>query len=268
MSKSIQPIFFCAQQRSGTTVLQRTLEDSGILKNYGEVFHHARADECAYFEYRMKLLKNQAALSLPTGHHQKRLFNRYLKFLASKAGSRSLFLVDVKYNSWHHFNTVWHLPTSPPNLLKLIRLKGLPVLHIKRNNVFNRFLSGRLALETKTYHYANDVDVNEQSLTINTEECKLEMMKSLELQKLYSGYLSDYKNAREICYEEMFDKGVFSSKTNEVLSWLIGEEVELKPPVLKKISKDYKKIVKNFEEVLDYFSNSEFEGMIKECFKL
>jgi hypothetical protein len=141
--------FIIAPQRSGTTVLREALKEGGLFEAFGEVFHPEKHERHSFFAF-LKRDPQAAALFLyPTEENCRTLFGRFLEYAASIT-ARRFMLIDAKQNSLHHFNTVWHTPSQPPNMLGLIDEARIPVLRIRRRNLFKQLLSTMVAREKQT----------------------------------------------------------------------------------------------------------------------
>jgi len=269
VSDSSSPIFFCAQQRSGTTVLQRTIRQSPLVDNYGEVFHHQLTKEYSFFEFKDELLKEQPELWLPSPENQEVVFETYIKHLENLTSKR-YFVVDVKYNSWHHFNTFWQHIVEEPFLLKMMMARKYKIIHIVRKNVFNQYVSSKFAQLHQKYHYnereASKVKEKEK-IRINVRDCQKRMAFSVSQSALFHRWLKKYPFYLRIFYEDMFVDGQFSEDVLASINQLIGENLEFPlQPALKKIPRDLNTLIINKAQVKKCFSDTRFEKFVEEAF--
>jgi len=157
-------LVIAALQRSGTTALAQTLGQSATVENFGEVFHAVRTiedgldpaalmlrPEANFFRYKINRLREEPGLAYPSVANQTRLFEGFVAHLAGMS-SKPVLLLDVKYNSWRHFDPVFHCPTAPPFLLHLLRSCDARFIHIRRSDQEARWRSERRAIRTGRWH--------------------------------------------------------------------------------------------------------------------
>jgi hypothetical protein len=147
----------CAAPRSGTTLLAEALERAYDLASPSEVFHEAHANPTVelanvrhavqrsnFFRFRTNCIRERPELLSPDYAARQELFDTYLDHLR-KVFEKDRFLIDVKYNSWHHLDGFWRFPTDPPGLIRLLRERKITVVHLVRENLFALYCSLRMA---------------------------------------------------------------------------------------------------------------------------
>jgi LPS sulfotransferase NodH len=267
--KIAKPIIICAQQRSGTTVLQRTMSGSPLIHTFGEIFHDKhyknKKKDFNFFNYREKIFASHPELSFPNFQNQARLWYEYLENLGIGC-QKEYFILDIKYNSWHHLSGVWQGILDIPNGLKMVKQKSIPVVHVIRKNIFLQYLSSKYAQKARTWHVGEKLKTKEVpaiTLSIDPRDCLLRMKRSEEQTRLYKNWLKDYPQTCILFYEDMFENGLLSNQTLQKLNELMGRELEIpETPALKKIVKKPEQVVENKEEVLAFFKDSPYEEMV------
>jgi len=258
------PIILCAQQRSGTTVLQKALDASGKCENYGEVFHGGsfstkRKSLINFFNFKKRIILGNADYFFPSHENQKEIFVRYFNFLKSK--SRLDFcLIDIKYNSWHHFNPVWYSTESTPQLLIWIKQQRIPVIHIIRENLLHQYISSKVAEATGKFHYKKEEkSLGNKQIYIDPKRCRAYIVNVNRDIKNYQRWFKGYQFYFEITYEEMIENNAFSKKIEGIVEEITnGQLKKLPPPPLKKGTKDSIALIENIEEVKEILKGTPY----------
>jgi len=261
------PIIICAQQRSGTTVLQNAIGSTEEIHNFGEIFHQVAYDKQlkhSFFMYKERLIENQPKFITPKINFQARILNRYLNHL-SRLSEKPNLLLDIKYNSWHHLNPIWFNYFDKPLMLKLLMERNSILLHIIRRNKFEQFVSSETARKRQLWHLKPDKNKNiaDVKLNIDHARCINFMENSLRIQNLFAYWISEYENSVSIYYEDMFDvNGDFNAKTlKSIQEKLLLSSAIPKKPLLEKInSGSIQNIVENYQELKLSFLNTKYES--------
>ncbi|MCA9215175.1 MAG: hypothetical protein KDB27_19035 [Planctomycetales bacterium] len=265
MSDKPQPIVICAQQRSGTTVLQENLGQSPLVTNFSEVFHdREEISPVNYLLYRIELFRKHPELSFPTPENQQTLFERYLDYL-DKRCSTPFYVMDIKYNSWHHFDPLWHGLFARPALIGIIRSLGSPIIHVIRRNVFQQHVSTRFAEQTQTWHYQSKDDKQPEEIAIRLDpaQCQYGMEMSQRRTKQFRAWFHGHDKYTELVYEDMFEDGAFAESALNQINGLVGVDLQIPAqPRLKKVLKSVSKVIENQDEILRHFEGTPFEHMV------
>jgi LPS sulfotransferase NodH len=256
-----------AQQRSGTTALRYTLARGRRCHDYGEVFHSQRGDDpFNYFNFRQAQTIKQPRLSFPSPRSQRWLWEQFLGHL--RAGtSRRFVLVDIKYNSWHHLEPVWHYHGDRPALVDLVNDAGIPVLHIVRQNVFAQACSSKIAQHRGVWHVGGptDLSTSEPALRIDPRTLHRMIGRSHGQTKRFRRWFEGHPRYAELTYEEMFVGDSLAPAAYAALSELLGEDLDEGQQVpIKKTTTDLRALLANADEVRTYFSGTAFEAIVAE----
>lgn len=265
------PIIFCAQQRSGTTVLQKMMAQSKDINTLGEVFHGKRLkNERIYFNFYSKMIKKRPELVIPTRENCEKLYNDYMTYLAGK-NAVSHHIIDIKYNSWHHFNPIWQTVVEEPFLFSLVKKNNIKVIHIVRNNLFKQCFSSVYANKINKRHIGlreNAESDKKIKFEINPVNFHKRMKINYEQLHLFRKWLYKYPNFIELYYEKTFVNGqldqVQLARIEDFLKMKI--KIPLTPTIRKSVN-DLNEIVLNKKEVLDYFRNTEFKKIVHAAFR-
>ncbi len=266
------PIILLAYQRSGTTVLQRTMGESDLVHNYGEVFLGPKPAhivkeyyddwnlyaETNFFNFKKKKIAETPSLHLPSPENQEKLFGLYFNWLAEKT-TKKYFLVDIKYHSWHHFNVFFQEIFHRPFLLRMLLKQPIKFIHLIRRNVFEQYVSWVYSKATRKWHYKRKETLRKKKIIIDVRDCEERMQLSLDSSDMFDHWLTGASSLK-IYYEDLFEDGLFSKEILAQIENHIGEKLNVPiAPALKKVISSVGEAVENREEVLRYFKTTPFE---------
>ena len=263
-NKQSLPFFICAQQRSGTTVLHKTLGQTPLFTDFGEVFHTHRANgNINFFNFKEHQIGENPKLVYPSRDHQMLLIEKYLANVAQHSSTK-YHILDVKYNSWHHFNPVWQNICERPLFLKYIMDSGMPILHLIRKNTFEQYISSKVAIARNKFHYNKEEQPDRVIIQVDPKSCKKAMDISKQNTIQFDKWFAGYRFVKNFYYEDLIDNNQFSDSLIKVLEDLLKERFEKKIEVaLRKATKGTPKdFIENVGEIESYFQGTEYEDMI------
>lgn len=261
-------LILVAKQRSGTHALTRLLGSSPDVRNLGEVFFaFAKMLPGTFFEYRQIMIRRLPRLAFPSIEHQAELWAGYCAMLEAQHPEAHL-LLDVKYNSWHHFNAIWQNPTDPPEMVRLVKKRGLPVLHLIRRNKFSQACSEHIALVRKVWDSSqNRADAPQAPIVIPPRHLQTQMNKSRAETELFRQHFAAYEHYAELVYEDMLDNNRLSADAQRAVEKLTGHPglgAGLETP-LRKVITDLRESIANADELIQYFSATRWAGQVREA---
>ena len=271
MSRS-RPLVICAQQRSGTAVLRSNLRQSPLTRCYDEVFLANRErSEFNFFNFKEGLLKEDLSLFFPSAENQQTIFRRFIDFLDDHCDT-PFFVLDIKYNSWHHLDPVWHGVLDRPFLLTLLLEREVSIVHMIRQNVFQQRVSNEFAQATKQWHFnsKHDAKPKDIAIEIDPDDCQAKMELSQKRTELFRNWFSGHKHYGELMYEEMFTSdGEFSDDTLQLICDLVGTDIQMPTqPGLKKGIRNVSQVISNQEALLQHFAQTSFAEMVTESLQV
>lgn len=258
-------VVISAPQRSGTTALQSALRSSPEIDTFFEIFHAEQFNVSSNFFYFLK--KHAWAQQLfiaPKADNIETLFIRYFRYLSSLQDSRRL-IIDVKDNSLHNLNSVWHEPGASPFLVRLFQKYKIPLLRIQRRNVFLQVISTQIASHHNKYHFGLGEEVPDVSVTIRPDSIHRAITARFEANARVEDFLARYERCYRIEYEDMFVDNRLAPKVLPTLSMAFGTQIEEFESPLQKINADPLRRINNADEVLAYFSKTPFASMVTEA---
>ena len=243
-SRLAQPVFVIAMQRSGTNLLRKALTSSEYFQDLNEIFDPFFEE---YWQHRNEQIRQKPALGIPNSRNQLEIFDSFLNSRLQK--DSPYVLIDVKYNSTHHLNKVWHHPGSRPLLIDWLMEKQCPVIHLVRENVFQNYVSNVVAFESRTWL------VDEQS-DKSLFQTRLRVPETLRKIRIFTAQIELFRkwlqptNCLELKYEDLVtETGQFSTEVQDK----IARHVEL-PTALslqiktRKSPQPIDQVIANFDE--------------------
>jgi len=250
-----KPFIICAQQRSGTTAFQLYLEAAGFGTNFGEVFHQDNSHiteewvNISYHHFKANYIKENPTRVIPSKANQIELLEAYLLHL-STLSDKERFLIDIKYNSWHHFDSTWRDPISRPLLLNYCMSNALPIVQ-----------------KTNILHLKREKSRPSQKIQIKIDEYNLveRIGHLMALDRQYHQWLDRYSNKMNLYYSDIFTKqGNINLNTIKLIESFTDAKIPRTICPVKKSILSYKNIILNISEIKDRLYNTEYYWMLQE----
>jgi len=260
----------CAQQRSGTTALGKALGRTSTIETYAEIFHDkSGGDPRNYFEFLKIDDSNLQYLRYPSQDNRKILFGKYLNYLHN-LGRKKHIVLDIKYNSWHNFDSIWHSPMAPPVLLDFFKSENVNIIHVQRRNLVSQYVSLAYSDASGKYFYT-ETDRNEsdtsKSIYIDTKLLLNSLLVTQATQNLFRSFLRNYPNSLDLYYDEIYNgQRVASEATEKLRSIFHFEDSELTTDQIMTPRRPAS-AVSNREEVLAALAHTPFAEMAMEAFQ-
>ncbi len=242
-----------------------------------EIFHDQHADpqidfkasadigkRLSFFNFRHDLLRRSPELSLPSTANQSLIFNEYLEYLASFQNA-DRYLLDIKYTSWHHLDSYWHAFYQRPHLLAEVTQLRLPLVHLKRSNLFSLYCSQKLAAQTSVWQAFEDRTGPDRRLTVDISRCLRELDDMRTTRRLFERWLSGYP-VHELEYETLLAAEGFSKDVEQTFAGIYGIAPGQPLSTLhRKVTPPLGEVVVNKDEVLSALRGTDFQGMAEQA---
>lgn len=271
-----------ATQRSGTTAIGRLMGRQRDIRYAGEIFHNVRGPqddhdfekfmtlpEANFFSFKERLLVRSPALVYPSVQNQACIWSSYRDHLHSLA-PEATWIIDVKYNSLHNLNPIWHDIFSQPLLIEILQGEHVPILHLVRNDIFAQAISAIRANQLEIWHQpssqaADDQRSDEGALTFDPIVVEQMMTRNMHLQQHYGRLLSTYPNIRTLAYEDAFVDGRVSEAARSVLSELFAGNapVEGETDLSKREGSGLASRIANKEAIVAHFERTPNAELVK-----
>lgn len=269
-------IVMLSRQRSGTNALQSVLETHPAIFCTREIFHDKPSDfqhlngERNYFRFLEGYQKTTLIKARTSDEVQEKLFTDYLHFLRETSG-KTCVVLDIKYNSSHHFNGPWQALGSEPQLFRFIRRHGLRLLHLTRSNYLRYFISRQMAIDTGqwvTMKGSEQPDLPRcvllpvEKLLNSFNACRFEDELVVRSFDRYGGYM-------RLDYDELFpqlDGGVSEECLGRLATWLgLDNRFPQKQPLYSKLSpRRLPEALVNLEEVVTTLRGTVYEYCLED----
>lgn len=256
------PFYVFTTQRSGSTVLIRTLDQHPDIFCAGELFFPGEGIHHQQYQYPFlgkRFITNNRLLTIINKPLLRFRINSFIENFykcadieSANAGGFKLML--GQYN------------LSPLSFQKALEDKKCILLI--RKNLLKMAISKIQATDSKVYHVSS-IENESEELSVKTEKKKLQLAPAMLykiLQKLdndNSQLLKIASNALKIEYEEFSN---WANVMDKITHHLKVKQINLSP-VLKKIGDNsLENTIENFDEVRNYLSSSRFSYLIEKDF--
>ena len=265
MARVSKPILICGQQRSGTTALQSALSHVDSVRNFGEIFqfsdYHINKTPHNFYYYLNNVHGHwKPLISVAQAEEE---FRRYLDYLNSLTEA-TYYVVDIKYNFWHHFAPGWVNNMGRPFMLEFFKKLEAPVVHVVRRNTFRQYVSNEIAARTAKWHFSEgdaSPPVEPFDIDVRDLEDHFEMVDGNAA--LFRKRLRGYPHSVELCYENLFNGTTFTDEANRLLRQVLpGWIVSAAESQFVKSKSQQMEWVRNGEAIIDYFRESSYGVMV------
>lgn len=271
MSGSVGPVVVLAKQRSGTHLLRSRLLSSRSFFDCGEVFYLDPSTEQPlgahnYFRYREDAVAEDPSLTLPTLVNAEALLGGFIRQLSAAAPADRLLLLDIKYNSTHHFNPAWHEPLECPHLLVLLDRHEVPIIHLVRRNVLLTCLSSRIAAEHGVFNVRQQDDFDPGKIHLDPQWVVGTVEAWQREIDWFSAHLERFERVCTVTYEQL---AASSDGIPRELRSFIGSTAGVDLPAhltstLKKMVPRPQDVIENFSSVADALERAGYGRFLRD----
>lgn len=259
------PVIVVAKQRSGTNLLRRTLGTSTLFEDMNEVFHHR--EPAHFWNFRSALVQEDPSLLLPTEENQAKVLSLFFESLKETLVSKKFFLIDIKYNSVHHLNPIWHNPIDIPHIFSILAEQEVPVIHLVRTNILETYVSSLVANNLKVWVTQRENLVKDLRLKVNTKQLLAQLRRRQREIETFRTWFSELNSLHtiELNYESLLnEKSSFSqSVLDEIREFLaVNESLEVSTPT-KKIASSLPEMIENYDEIVSTLAQTEFSPFLE-----
>ncbi len=247
------PFYVLTTQRSGSTVLIRTLDEHPSIFCAGELFfpgegiHH---QEWQYPFFGKRLIKNRQFLNLINYPFFPYRVNSHLHNFYKNATDKNDGAVGFKLMFGQY--------KLAPNSFKLALSQKKCILLV-RENLLDMAVSKIKAKTSKVYHLAGESDIQpNEKIFIAPVVLEKSLIKLAKKNKKINQFQAE--NILKIDYDELFDWKKLSYK---IAVFLEVEMVELSPVLKKLTTKPLIETIENYNELKSFFSATEFSIFFK-----
>ena len=240
-------VFVVGRQRSGTTVLRKTLATHADVVDLGEIMHPDR-DVGFYPELAKKL-----AQDVHLGLHQNWMdvFIAALERLAEDHNPNKKLIVDVKYNMVLAFGTRFAQHKMSSVFLRSLAEMRAKIIHIVRRDKLSLLVSERVAIKTQQWQLKDDQERKDDKVFLAVPDLAPRIVSEESQDYFFEDELRYSQDSLRVVYEEFFDaEGNFKSDLLIALAQLMDLEPTFDlAPRLRKQGRSLEQTLENFEEV-------------------
>ena len=145
-------LFQLARQRSGANFLGGLLASASGGTVLGEILEppDSKPMHRSFWKWLQSEPARQSSFADPLNRHD--ILDDYLSD-ASQHADGSMQIVDIKYNSCHHFERIWSYGGRATGLVEFANKRSLPLVHLVRTNLLAQLVSLKRAEKTGSFHH-------------------------------------------------------------------------------------------------------------------
>ena len=245
-----RPVFVVATQRSGTNLLRKSLAATELFFDLNEVFDPFHAE---FWDFKQRRLVERPELSLPATDNQLELWHGYLN--QRLPGIKKPFtLIDVKYSSMHHLDSLWHEHGSAPLLVEWLSVNQFPVIHVVRENVLDTHVSNLLACRLQIWDAEDASAAEGVSFRLDPVETKIEIERRVEQIQMMQRLLRPL-DCIEAKYESLVDRQKnrlskqLVSDVKRLLQLHPSQAIDDVAVATKKMGRSAAELIENYAEI-------------------
>lgn len=263
---AMTPIFLFAEPRSGTHLLRGILCSGPDVEDLSEVFnlHIDQKQPQNFFPFFEDRVRRSPEFLRPVRELRAQVFDEYMEFLGTMT-KRPFGLVSVPYNQTQHLNLAWQYPDDIPNLLRLVKTRHYPVVHLVRRNLLERYCSLKLAMVTKKWVSRStnpDKDVQIEPIHLDVEKLVNDLAKAQMRINFFEWCLDDHDRLLPLTYEDILVGGGLNHGIYDKLCTLLGAKITVgSEPTTRKMAPPLRQLVANYDEVVRTLAGTPFAGL-------
>jgi LPS sulfotransferase NodH len=232
--------------RTGSTVLRRTLNDHPALNVEDEIFLF---DDKGYFEK----LREKVAYEVYPRYELRELNweSDLIPLILSMFEHYNGFKIQICAKQIHKNNPAWVFLSLMPDL---------KIIHMRRRNKIDQMISLELANARDIWHLNKDQENPEISpIHVNPETC-ITRARHFEHYECYFKKLFCLRDSMEVWYEDLNED--IDRVVGRVQKFLGVEQMDLEVPMKKVITKPTKEFVTNYDEIVKAAKGTRWESML------
>lgn len=239
-----------ARQRSGTSALVHYLASHSNIVYRGEILDPSNPD--SFFKW-MK----RENLTCDNVYDYAEHFTMYLRSLAD---GEAVNILDIKYNSLGAIEPAFYSFSLAPWILDKARQWVFPIIHLRRANLLDCFVSAKLAEKNHLWH-AYDVEELQNiknTVVIDVGEFMQYFEMCLKEDKVMGRYFVNYPRKLDLEYDDTFlPDGSIAESASAALGALLDldfDQLDRSPKTFKQSPASLVDKIENIEDVLKGFS--------------
>lgn len=185
----------------------------------------------------------------------------YIKSFSKKAtlAKKSIYGFKVKISQLryeHHYKNY-------DKILKKLSREGWKFIHLKRENFLKHQLSNLLAAETKTFLIKNPEETVSKKLNLDCSDMMARLIESEEINRTEEDNLKDIPHIKIYYEKDLLDNSRHQQTADKIFQYLGIDSYPVKTVFEKLNSDNLSDLVLNFEEVNNFFKDTEYAEFLK-----
>jgi LPS sulfotransferase NodH len=238
--------------RSGSTALRSALSASGVIRDFGEIFHNDRA--LTSFPFLDYLERRSDPLSTILDYDGcEEISYAYLHQLGFETqGLRAL--IDIKHNSWGVLRPLWQYPHDEPLFLSALKAEQAIFIQLARQSLADQVISYYVATNTQVWHaqlQTDDIPRNILGRSLEPALARRLCFLFERAERLTDSFLADYPYCISLTYETIFSDGALTVQAAVQLGEALGAPVRSTLLPMKRNMVAKQEIVSNYEQICE-----------------
>lgn len=223
------------EQRTGSNFLQMLLASHNNVLCFGELFNENEDIRRKSLKIAYQLVKEDEAINLgdlPDEYLENHIYKKYPSYI--KAVGFRLFYTHGKNLEWS-------------GLWEYLSIAMIKVIHLKRKNLLDRYLSHELANETNTWMVTDKENTSfKQPINLHPANCFKDFHRSVKFQKEADSFFSNSPKI-DVYYEDLYQH--LSTESRRIQEFLNLEFNELYSVTKKQQRKKKSEMIENYHEL-------------------
>ena len=273
MTSTKQLVVLLSRQRSGTNALRSVLESHPKIHCFGEVMSYTDSS-LSPAEHFLSFAKEQCGNRYDDPNNHSAIFEEFVEGLHG-LHDKEITLIDVKYNSSHHFSARYAEHQERP-LFNWIQEHNIPLIRLRRDNYLKVLLSDQVARLRDQWHDFSDATegVNKPKVTNavmpdpSGDMTKLlRRIKHWQLEdNIIDVLFAEYYRCCPVTYAEMFPE--LGCSLNEQVLHRISNFLEVEydydttPWSAKSVPRPLWEVITNWQQVRDALTGTQYEHFL------
>ena len=161
-----------------------------------------RSDPISYLRFRAQACVSDPDFFYATQATQMRLLDDYFSLLRKQMPDAHTVILDVKYSHVHNFSGSWWDFSTRPFLLEFARKRGIKILHLVREKVYQTAISNIYALESGVWRARKPEELPTATIVVNPKALERRVRHLVRTIQSFDEWLTGCKHLR-ITYESL-----------------------------------------------------------------
>lgn len=148
-------------------------------------------------------------------------------------------------------------------ILKKLYKEGYKFIYLKRDNYFRHKLSNIISAQTKIFHLKNGDKNSPLKVKVDCEQLMEGIKYGEVVNKTEEQNLKDIDHITITYEDDLIENSKHQEAADKIFGYLGLESVKVRTDLMRIVPEDLEEIILNYNEVYDYFKNTEYIKYLK-----